>query len=424
MEEDGIIVNGEEHTPWVSTVLVVDKRKAKDRDMNIPPSEVDVRICIDPRDLNNALKRPYYPMVTVEEVANRLSGAKSFTSLDACSGYWQLQLDDESSELLTFNIPWGRYRLTRLPFGISPAPEIYQRELDRLFEGVPVQIIADDFLIHSEDQRDMGKKLRTVLDKSREVGLKFNPQKVKLRVPEVSVGHILSSEGWKPDPEKIRTINQMPPPTDKEGVLRILGTINYLDKFLEHKTDLQGPISQLTQKDAVFAWEKPQQEAFDKLKSVITTAPVLAYFDNSKETVLNVDASSTGLGAVIMQDGKPVVFSSKTLIASERRYAHIERELLAIVWGAEKFHTYVYRRRIIVETDHKSLGAIFKKPLNAAPPRLQRMLLKLTKYDLDVRYVPGKKQVISDCLSRAPLTETEPVSEPEDVIGVNLIEGL
>ena len=213
--------------------------------------------------------------------------------------------------------------------------------MDRLFEGVPVQIIVDDFLIHGEDQRDMDQKLRAVLDKSREVGLKFNPQKVRLRVPEVSyVGHILSSEGLKPDPEKIRAINQMPPPTDKEGVLRILGTTNYLDKFIEHKADLQGLISQLTQKDVAFVWEKPQQEAFDKLKSVITTAPVLAYFDNSKETVLNVDASSTGFGAVIMQDGRPVAFSSKTLTTTEGRYANIERELLAIVWGAEKFHTY------------------------------------------------------------------------------------
>ena len=373
MEEDGIIVKVEEHTPWVSSMLVVDKRKAKGRDMNIPPSKDDVRICIDPRDLNKALKRPHYPMVTVEEVATRLSGATSFTSLDACSGYWQLQVDDESSKRLTFNTPWGRYRFTRLPFGISPAPEIYQREMDRVFEGVPVQIIVDDFLIHGEDQRDMDQKLRAVLDKSREVGLKFNPHKVKLRVPEVNyVGHIFSSEGLKPDPEKIRAINQMPPPTDKEGVLRFLGTINYLDKFIEHKSDLQGPISQLTQKDAAFVWEKPQQEAFDRLKSVITTAPVLAYFDNSKETVLNVDASSTGLGAVIMQDGKPVAFSSKSLTTSERRYANIERELLAIVWGAEKFHTYVYGRRIIVETDHKPLEPIFKKPLNAFRNQQQR----------------------------------------------------
>ena len=134
----------------------------------------------------------------------------------------------------------------------------------------------------------------------------------------------------------------MPPPEDKEGVLRILGTVNYLDKFIEHKADIQGPISQLTQKDAAFMWEKPQQEAFDNLKAVITSAPALAYFDNSKETVLNVDASSKGLGAVILQDGKPIAFGSKTLTTSERRYANIERELLAIVWGYRNFtHTYM-----------------------------------------------------------------------------------
>ena len=425
MEEAGIIVKEDEPTPWVSSMLVIDKRKVNDKRKDTPPSKDDLRICIDPRDLNKALKRPHYPMVTVEEVANRLAGAKSFTSLDACSGYWQLPVDDESSKLLTFNTPWGRYRFTRLPFGISPAPELYQREIDRLFEGVPVEIIVDDFLVHGKDQSEVDEKMRRVLDRSREVGLKFNPKKVKLRVPEVSyVGHLFSAEGLKPDPEKIRAINDMPPPVDKEGVLRILGTVNYLDKFIEHKADIQEPISQLTQKDAAFVWEKPQQEAFNHLKSVITSAPALAYFDNTKETVLNVDASIKGLGAVIMQDGKPVAFGSKTLTPCERRYANIERELLAIVWGTQKFHTYVYGRRVIVETDHKPLESIFRKPLNDAPPRLQRMLLKLTKYDLDVRYVPGKQQVISDCLSRAPISDTAPASEPEDVIGINLIEDL
>ena len=197
-------------------------------------------------------------MVTVEEVANRLSVAKSFMSLDACSGYWQLPVDDESSKLLTFNTPWGRYRFTRLPFGISSAPEIYQREMDKLFEGVPVEIIVDDFLIHGKDQTDADQKLRRVLDRSREVGLKFNPKKVKLRVPEVSyVGHVFSAEGLKPDPDKIRAISEMPPPSDKEGVLRILGTVNYLDKFIEHKANLQEQISQLTKKDEAFVWEKP-----------------------------------------------------------------------------------------------------------------------------------------------------------------------
>ena len=133
MREDGIIVKEEDHTPGVPSMVVIDKRKAKDKDS--PPSKDSARINVDSRDLNKALKRPHYPMVKTEEVGNRLSGAQNFTSLDACSGYWQLQLDDESSNLLTFNTPWGRYRFKRLPFGISVAPEIYQKEMDRLFEG-------------------------------------------------------------------------------------------------------------------------------------------------------------------------------------------------------------------------------------------------------------------------------------------------
>ena len=133
----------------------------------------------------------------------------------------------------------------------------------------------------------------------------------------------------------------MPPPIDKEGVQRFLGTVNYLDKFIEHKAELQGPISQLTQKDTAFVWDTPQKEAFRKLKDVISSSPVLSYFDNNKPTILNVDASSTGLGAVVMQNGKPIAYGSRTLTDSERRYANIEREMLAIAWGVEKFHTYL-----------------------------------------------------------------------------------
>lgn len=422
MEQDGIIVKEQEHTPWVSSMLVVDKRQGKGKGQ---PTKDEVRICIDPRDLNTALKRVHHPMVTIEEVANKLTNTVKFSTLDACSGFWQLPVDEASSKLLTFNTPWGRYRFCRLPFGIAPAPEIYQREMERLFEGVPVEIIVDDFLIHAKDEKEMNEKLSQVLERSKEVGLKFNPSKVKLRVDEVRyVGHRLTSQGLQPDPEKIKAIIDMPPPTDKEGVQRILGTVNYLDKFIQNKAEIQGPISQLLQKDTVFVWDTPQQNAFAQLKRVISSSPVLSYFDTNKQTVLNADASSTGLGAVVMQEGKPIAYGSRTLTNSEKHYANIERELLAIAWGVQKFHTYLYGRKVIVETDHKPLEAIFKKPLNEAPPRLQRMLLKLTKYDLNVRYVPGKQQVLSDCLSRAPVDIAEPTSTDEEEIQVNLIDNL
>ena len=141
--------------------------------------------------------------------------------------------------------------------------------------------------------------------------------------------------------EKIRAMNDMPPPVDKEGVLRILGTVNYLDKFIEHKADIQEPSSQLTQKDAAFVWENPQQEAFNQLKSVITSAPALAYFDNTKETVLNVDASIKGLGAVIMQDEKPVAFGSKHSL-SARGDMQTSRESYWQLSGEHKSFTRMY----------------------------------------------------------------------------------
>lgn len=207
-------------------MLAVNKRQGKGKGQ---PTKDDVRICIDPRDLNTALKREHHPTATIEEVANKLAGTVTFSTLDACSGFWQLPVDEASSKLLTFNTPWGRYRFCRLPFGIAPAPEIYRREMERLLKGVPVEIIVDDFLIHAKDKMEMNVKLSQVLERSREVGLKFNPSKVKLRVDEVRyVCHKLTSQGLQPDPEKIKAILDMPPPTDKVGVQLILGTVSYL----------------------------------------------------------------------------------------------------------------------------------------------------------------------------------------------------
>ena len=157
--------------------------------------------------------------------------------------------------------------------------------------------------------------------------------------------------------------------------------------------------------------------------------PILCQPPGGKKHSVKMEKDLVDTVAVVMlapnvQEGNPVAFSLKTLTPSEKMYANIEGELLVIAWGAQKFHTYVYGRRVFVETDHKPLDSIFRKPLNEAPPRLQRMLLKLTKYDLVVRYVPGKKQVISACLSRAPHSETKLFSEPEDVRGVNLVDEL
>ena len=189
------------------------------------------------------------------------------------------------------------------------------------------------------------------------------------------VGRTLTSQGLQPDPEMTRAIVDMPLPSDKEGVRGLVGTVNYLDKFIESKTAIQGPISQLLQKDAAFVWGTQQRLAFDELKQVISKSPALAYFENNKQTVLNVDGSSTGLGAVVMQDEKPIAYGSRTLTSSEKHYANFECALLAISCGVQKFHTYLYGREVIVETDHKPLESIFKKQLSEAPQDYNGCLL-------------------------------------------------
>lgn len=163
-------------------------------------------------------------------------------------------------------------------------------------------------------------------------------------------------------------------------------------------------------------WDQAHWKSFEELKRLVTNAPTLKFFDVTKPVMLSVDASSEGIGAVILQEGTPVAYASRALTDCQRRYAQIEKELLAIVYGCEKFHQYVYGKEIVVESDHKPLESIFKKPLHQAPMRLQRMLLRLQKYSLNVMYKPGKQLHIADALSRAYLRETEEELLEEDLV--------
>ena len=424
MVKDGVAVKEDGPTEWVNSMVVVDKRKKKKRGCTggQPPSADEVRICIDPKDLNHALKRHHYPTTTVEEVATRLSGAKLFTTLDAQSGFWQIKLDEESSKLTTFNTPWGRYRFLRMPFGVKPAPEIFQKAMHDIFQGVPVEIIVDDLCVSGKTLEVHDRNLTLVLERARQENLTFNLKKLKIRVDEVKYsGHVLTSQGLKPDPDKIKAIREMPAPTDKAGVQRFLGMVNYLAKFLPDKSSIDEPLRQLIQDGTEFVWEEPQQSAMDKLKTLVTVAPILTYFDSKKELVLSVDASSSGLGAEIRQEGHPIAYASKSLTDCQKRYAQIEKELLAIQFGAERFHTYIYGRPVLVETDHKPLESIFLKPLSEAPPRLQRMLLRLQQYNLIVKYKKGKELYVADTLSRAQLPVCEQMDEE---IGINLVTNL
>ena len=396
-EADGHIAPVTEPTDWISNMVIVSK-----------PDKL--RICIDPLFLNKALRRSHYIMPTLEDVLYKLPKARIFTLVDARDAFLQCKLDTESSLMTTFWTPWGRKRWLKLPFGVSVAPEVYQRKQHELLAGLRgIEPIADDILVvgcgntDEEAESDHDTKLLALLDRCREVKLRLGVKKLQFRVPEVQFhGHILSVVGLKPDPEKVRAIIEMPNPTDAKGVQRLIGFANYLAKFMPHLSGVCEPLRRLLDKDTEWHWLPKHDAAMQELKRLASTMPVLRYYDVTKPVTIQSDASQSGLGCCLMQEGQPIAFASRALTQTERNYAQIEKECLSIVFACQRFHHYLYGRDLIAaETDHKPLISIFSKPLLSAPKRLQGMLMTLQNYSLKVVYKPGQEMFISDTLSRA-----------------------
>ena len=410
MEADGHITKVTEPTDWVSSMVTV-VRNGK------------LRICSDPKDLNKAIRREHYPIPTVEEVVASMPGAKVFSKIDAKSGFLQIKLDYESSLLTTFNSPIGRYRWLRLPFGIKSAPEIYQRIMDEMLEDIDgARAIMDDILIAGKTPQEHDRIMRKVVERATEWNLKLNFDKCQVKQPRVTyVGHLVTDQGLQPDPEKVRAVRSMPVPGSKEDVRRFLGFVQYLSKFIPNMSTVDAPLRDVMKRNVDFYWNKQQQRSFDELKELCCSTPVLAYYDVTKDVTIQCDASSYGLGGVLLQDGRPIAYTSRALTPTEKRYAQLEKEMLAIVHSCKKFHYYIFGKPTTVESDHKPLQAICAKPLLSAPMRLQAMLLRLQPYDLNVTYKPGKEIPMGDALSRAHLPDAVPDIEPVMINMINFI---
>ena len=213
----------------------------------------------------------------------------------------------------------------------------------------------------------------------------------------------------------------MQPPGDRKELQRFMGMVNYLGKFIPNLSENTQPLH----KEVAWHWSQTHQNTLEALKSNLTEESVLKYYEVAKPVTISGDASSYGLGACLMQDGCPVSYASRSLTRTEQNYAQIEKELLAIVFACSKYHQHIYAKPVTVETDHKPLEYIFRKPLTAKPPRLQRMLLTLQKYDLDVVYKPGKSLFIADILGRAPQkAEEETTTTDEELYQVRTLKYL
>lgn len=402
MTDLNVITPVTEPTDWVSSMVAAHKKDSN-----------SIRICIDPRDLNMAIQRPHHPMRTVEEVATQMSNSVVFSVLDAKSSFWQISLDHKSSLLTTFSTPFGRYRFLRMPFGINSASEVFQRSMEQIFAGYPCAVIVDDILVGGRTIQEHDDNLEKVLARARQVNLRLNPQKCKFRLKEVSyVGHIFSSDGLHADPSKIKAITEMPVPANATALMRFLGMVNYMGKFIPNLSDISAPLRQLTHKDTKWCWLQQHQDCFNTLKNCLTCPPVLSYYNVDNPVTLTCDSSQFGLGAACLQDNKPIAYASRVLTDTEQRYAQIEKELLAVVFACTKFNDYIYGKPVTIETDHQPLVTITKRPIHSTPARLQRMLLQLQRYNISLVYKKGKQMYIADTLSRAPQTSAH--EHPED----------
>ncbi|PIK40121.1 hypothetical protein BSL78_23022 [Apostichopus japonicus] len=277
--------------------------------------------------MEKKVKREHYQLPTVDELTSELAGAQYFSVLDANSGFWQIPLDDESSDLCCFNTPFGRYKFLRLPFGLHSAPEVFHKTMCQIMDGIPgCQVYIDDILVCGKTKEEHDKRLRLVFERATEHNLRLNKSKCKLGVREVKyLGHILSKNGMRIDNAKVQAIVDMPSPNSKKELERFLGIIQYLSKFIPDLSTEAAQLRMLLRKDVEWQWDSTHEKAYKKLKQLATEAPVLQFYDPKKPITLSVDSSQNGLGAVLLQGELPVAYASKTLTPTQENYAQIEK---------------------------------------------------------------------------------------------------
>jgi len=350
-----------------------------------------------------------------------MAGAQFFSKLDASSGFYQIKLDEESAALCTFNTPFGRHCFLRMPFGIASAPEVFHRTVQQIFDGMEgVGVFLDDVVVWGATRAEHDERLEKVMARARKSLLKLNKQKCQFGVRDITyLGDRLSAAGIQPDPEKIRAIKEMPQPKEKTELQRALGLVNYVGRFIPNLSANTKALRSLLESGTEWRWEHEHVTEWDMLKNSLVREPVLKFFDPELPVKVSTDASKDGLGAVLLQKHDvawfPVAYASRTMTEAERNYAQIEKETLGAVFGCEKFHEYIYGREVVLETDHKPLIAISMKALGDAPPRIQRLMLRLQKYSLKFEFTPGKHLVIADALSRASLSHTGSSNTEHDV---------
>ena len=410
MVADDIIEEVTEPSAWCAPTVVAYKKSGS------------LRICADLRRLNQVIRREPIQMPTLDELCAKVSGSKLFSVLDCKNSYWQVPIAKESQHLLTFSTPLGRFRYKRLCFGLSSAPEVYQRvmyELLKDFQGVVNYI--DDIFLFAETVEQHDEILTKVLKHLADSGIRLNEEKCQIRKKAVTfLGHNWSDSGISPGLEKLAAIREMPVPPTRESLRSFLGFATYVGAhFVPHFSARCKPLWELVSKEE-FGWTERLKQTFYSLRQSLSDAHTRAYFDATKPITIQSDACGLGLGATLLQEGHPVLFASRSLTSVETRYSQIEREFLAIVFALTRFRLYLLgaKCRPTVHTDHLPILGLLSKPIDQLSNRIQRWMIVVQQYECKFMHIPGKDNLIADALSRNAIPY--PVSEPEDVAEVTI----
>ena len=378
-------------SPWSSPILLV------------PKSNGSYRFCIDFRKLNEKSVKDPVPMPRIDDVFSQIGGASVFSTLDLLSGFWQVPMAPHARKYTAFTVGSQHYQFTKMPFGLSGGPSTFVRLMQSVLEGVSnVAVYGDDVLIFSNSLEEHLYHLTSVLTRLRNAGLVVNAKKCQFGQSQVNfLGHCISAGKTSPLRSKIECVQDFPQPKTKKQLQAFIGLAGFYRRFVPNFSEVLVPLYDLLRKNAAWNWSPKEEAAFQEIKCRLCSHPVVLKLPNMTATfVVSTDASDTGLGAVLSQEGHVVEYASRRLSRAEVNYSATDRELLAIVWAVEKWRQYLFGHRFAVFTDHRPLT--YLQSLKEPKGRMARWISKLQEYDFSLSYKPGPDNVVADCLSRVP----------------------
>ena len=354
MLERGIIEPS--NSPWASPIVLMKKKDGS------------ARFCVDYRALNNVTVKNSWPLPRTDDCFDALTGSKWFSTLDLCSGYWQVAMDDKEKPKTAFITGKGLYQFTVMSFGLCNAPATFERLMEDKLAGLPWEVCLlylDDVIVHAPTIAEELARLRRVFQRLRDAKLKLSTKKCFLLQKSVSfLGHVVSGDGVSTDPRKIEAVRDWPHPRTAKEVRSFLGLCSYYRRFIRGFAGIVRPLHKLTEEGREFMWSSDCEDFFTSMKAALTTTPVLAFPTPSDPFILDTDASNTGTGAVLsqVQDGqeKVIAYHSRTLSKSEQNYCVTRKELLAVAMAVKTYHHYLCGRRFLIRTDHWALKWLFK----------------------------------------------------------------